>query len=257
MMLMYELSQMPELLYFCLFAGAFVGGFINGLAGFGTALFALGWWLQVMDPRAAVALVLAVTVLVGAQGLYETWTAINWGRLARFVLPAFLGIPLGVMALAYVNATQLSLLVGVLLVVYGGYFAFRRNLPLITGRLRGVDVGLGFAGGVLGAMAGLSGVLPSMWSAMRPWTKTEQRAVLQAYNMIVIGSSIPMLAINGAYDRAVLADLALVLPVSVLGAFCGIRLFRRLSDNAYRRLVIILMLLSGVGLLSRTLLFNG
>ena len=26
-------------------AGAFAGGFANGLAGFGTGLFALGWWL--------------------------------------------------------------------------------------------------------------------------------------------------------------------------------------------------------------------
>jgi len=245
---------MIEFIYVCLFAGAFIGGFINGLAGFGTALFALGWWLQIMEPRAAVALVLAVTVLVGLQGLSETWRSINWPRLGRFVLPGFFGIPLGAIALSYVSAQQLSLLVGILLVIYGGYFAFRRNLPLIQGSYKSVDVGLGFVGGALGAMAGLSGVLPSMWSAMRPWTKAEQRAVLQAYNMIVVGSSIPMLAINGGYNKDVLGDLMLVLPLSAVGAYCGILLFRRLTDNLYRRLVIILMLLSGLGLLGRTLL---
>ena len=35
-------------------AGAFAGGFANGLAGFGTGLFALGWWLAAMPPLDAV-----------------------------------------------------------------------------------------------------------------------------------------------------------------------------------------------------------
>src|SRR5699024_8893634 len=38
-----------EFLFFVI-AGAAAGGFVNGLAGFGTSLFALGWWLQVMPP---------------------------------------------------------------------------------------------------------------------------------------------------------------------------------------------------------------
>ena len=50
-------------------AGAIAGGFINGLAGFGTALFSLGFWLQIMPPQQAVALVLAMSVLSGIQGL--------------------------------------------------------------------------------------------------------------------------------------------------------------------------------------------
>lgn len=49
---------MIEFFYICLFMGAFLGGFVNGLAGFGTALFALGWFLQIMEPPAAVAVVL-------------------------------------------------------------------------------------------------------------------------------------------------------------------------------------------------------
>ena len=31
--------------------GAAFGGLVNGLAGFGTGLFALGWWLVVLPPR--------------------------------------------------------------------------------------------------------------------------------------------------------------------------------------------------------------
>ncbi len=51
--------------------GAAAGGFINGLAGFGTALFALGFWLQVMPPVQAVAIVLVISVATGLQGLWQ------------------------------------------------------------------------------------------------------------------------------------------------------------------------------------------
>ena len=45
-----------EMLIYLLLAGL-AGGFINGLAGFGTALFALGFLLQILPPLEAVGLV--------------------------------------------------------------------------------------------------------------------------------------------------------------------------------------------------------
>ena len=44
--------------------GALAGGFINGLSGTGTALFALGFYLVVLDPITAVAIVALLTVVV-------------------------------------------------------------------------------------------------------------------------------------------------------------------------------------------------
>ncbi|MFC6758820.1 TSUP family transporter [Sulfitobacter porphyrae] len=50
--------------------GAAAGGFMNGLAGFGTALFALGFWLQIMPPAQAVAIVVVMSVVAGLQGVW-------------------------------------------------------------------------------------------------------------------------------------------------------------------------------------------
>ncbi|MEO1960717.1 MAG: NAD(P)-binding protein, partial [Paracoccus sp. (in: a-proteobacteria)] len=66
-----------------LVAGAFSGGFVNGLAGFGTALFTLGWWLQVMPPTQAVSVVLVMSVVSGVQGAILVRRAIEW-RLDRW-----------------------------------------------------------------------------------------------------------------------------------------------------------------------------
>jgi hypothetical protein len=50
-----------------LLLGAFAGGFVSGLAGFGTGLTALGIWLQVVDPVLAAPLVVICSVV--SQGL--------------------------------------------------------------------------------------------------------------------------------------------------------------------------------------------
>ena len=69
-----------------LLGGAFAGEVINGLAGFGTALFALGFWLQVLPAAQAVAMVVVMSVVSGLQGLWIVRGEIrrNPGRLARF-----------------------------------------------------------------------------------------------------------------------------------------------------------------------------
>ena len=243
-----------DILLVCLIAAGLSGGFVNGLAGFGTSLFALGWLLQVMPPREAVAIALACSIATGVPGVWQVRRSIDARRLGVFLVPALLGIPLGLVALDLINARLLSLFVGTMLLVYGGYFAFRRNLPAITGRWFGLEVGIGFVGGVLGAMAGLSGALPSMWLAMRPWPKAEQRGILQPFNMVILRLATGLLAFDGGYGAPVLYNLALTLPASAVGAALGLWLFSKLSDYGYRRLLIGLMLISGLSLLLRTLI---
>ena len=75
--------------------GAGFGGLVNGLAGFGTGLFALGWWLVVLPPTSAVALVVVLSLVSGVQGVFAVRHALNWPRVARFVIPALLGLPFG------------------------------------------------------------------------------------------------------------------------------------------------------------------
>lgn len=230
-----------------LVAGAFAGGLINGLAGFGTALFALGFWLQVLPPEQAVAIVVVMSVISGLQGMWVVRRDIRSQprRLARFLLPALVGVPLGVQLLSTISADTLKLLIGAFLLLYGGFFTLRRNLPEFTRPTPLADAAIGFAGGVLGGAASLSGALPTMWCAMRPWPKGETRAVLQPYNVAVLGLAVVFFATSGLYTRDTLLLIALALPATLIGAQLGLALFRRLNDTQFRRLLIGLMFVSG------------
>lgn len=232
--------------------GAAFGGFINGLAGFGMALFALGWWLQVMPPPAAVALSLAISLISGVQGVWLVRHSIEPGRLARFLLSALIGIPIGILLLDRIDADLLKLVVAIFLLAYGTFFAFRKNLPDLKRPTPILDRIVGFLGGFFGAVAGLSGALPTAWFSLRPWPKTQRRALLQPFNMVVLGLAALLLAIKGTYTADVLLTIAIATPAALASAQVGIFVFKRMNDADFRRLLIFLMLVSGMVLLARS-----
>jgi len=245
----------PDVMFYVA-AGAAAGGLINGLAGFGTALFALGFLLTVMPPVQAVAVVVMISVISGMQGLWVVRHAIgqNPRRLARFMGPSLVGIPLGVLTLSVLDAGTLKLVIAVFLLLYGGYFSLRGVLPKFERPTPYLDMVVGFLGGILGGAASLSGALPMMWCALRPWPKAETRAVLQPFNFVVLGLTAGLLALRGAYTRETLIYLALAVPVAVVAAQIGIAIFRRLPDAVFRRLLIVMTFVSGAVLLLRELL---
>lgn len=240
----------PEYLIYLLL-GAMAGGFINGLSGTGTALFALGFYLVVLPPITAVAIVALMSVLAGVQGLWVVRSAIagNPARLLRFVVPGLAGVPIGLLLLALIDAATLRIGIATLLMIYGAYFSFRAALPAFDRRTPWIDAIVGFIGGIMGGAAAVSGALPVMWVSIRPWPKAETRAVLQPFNITILSTTVTLLFFKGAYDAQALQALMITVPTGLVAAQVGIAVFKRISDNLFRRLLIGLTFIMGLGVL--------
>ncbi len=102
--------------------GAFAGCLVNGLAGVGTGLFALGYWLAAMPVNDAVSLVIIMSIFNGVQGLFIVRFSLNAPNLGRFLVPALLGIGVGFAVLGWGNVLFLKMIVATLLVLFGLYF---------------------------------------------------------------------------------------------------------------------------------------
>ncbi len=231
--------------------GAAAGGFVNGLAGTGTALFALGFYLLVLPPVTSVAIVALMSVLAGLQGLWVVRAQMKAKplRMVRFVLPGLVGVPLGITLLQLIDAQTLRLGIAVLLIVYGSYFSFRSVLPSFNVRTPFIDALVGFVGGVLGGAASVSGAIPAMWLSLRPWPKAATRAVLQPFNVAILSTTVALLFFRGAYDSTAVSALLIVVPVGLVASQIGLFVFKRISDNLFRRLLIGLTLLMGLAIL--------
>src|SRR5471032_917784 len=109
-----------------LFLGALTGGFVAGLAGFGTALMALGIWLYVLPPTTAVPLVLICSVVAQTSTIPSIWRTIDFKLVWPFLIGGLAGVPLGTLLIAYADPQTFKLSVGVLLLVFPTALYFQR-----------------------------------------------------------------------------------------------------------------------------------
>jgi hypothetical protein len=232
-----------------IFAGALAGGIVNGLTGFGTALTAMGLWLYAIPPTVAASLAIICSCISQLQTLHLIWRHIDWRRILTFVLPGVLGVPIGTYILPHIQPSLFRLGIGLFLCAYSSYVLARRvHLNSAWGG-RLADGVVGFGGGVLGGIAGLSGVLPIIWTDVRGWVKEQRRAVVQGFNIAILWLAFVSHAASGLLTKQVLLAAAIALPGTIGGAWLGGYIYQRLQDNTYQRVVLVLLFISGVGLI--------
>jgi uncharacterized protein len=228
--------------------GALAGGFVSGLAGFGTGLVALGLWLYVFPPSIAVPLVLICSIVSQTSALLTSWRVIDFKLVWPFLIGGLAGVLPGTMLVAHADPRLFKLSVGVLLLVFPTALYFnRRPLALRFGG-RAMDALVGFAGGVLGGLAGLSGPLPTLWASVRGWGKDERRGVFQTFNWTILTAALCLQTATGLITQDVAWFALVALPGTIVGAWLGARTYQVLSDRNFRDVVLGLLFLSGVGL---------
>ncbi|HEX4410865.1 MAG TPA: sulfite exporter TauE/SafE family protein [Xanthobacteraceae bacterium] len=231
------------------FAGALAGGIVNGLTGFGTAITAMGLWLYAVPPTVAASLAVICSSISQLQTLHLIWRHILWRRLLAFIIPGMLGVPIGTFILPHIQPNLFRLGIGLFLCGYSAYVLARRVQLNSNWGGTVADGVIGFGGGVLGGIAGLSGVLPIIWTDVRGWVKEQRRAVVQGFNIAILWLAFVSHAASGLFTKQVLIQAAIALPGTIGGAWLGAFIYRRLHDHTYQRVVLVLLFISGLGLI--------
>jgi uncharacterized membrane protein YfcA len=234
--------------YALLLFGALAGGFVSGLAGFGTALMALGIWLYVLPPSLAVPLVLICSVIAQLSTLPSMWKSFDLSLVWPFLIGGLIGVPLGTMMVASADPNVFKLSVGVLLLIFPAALYLNKTPLAVRFGGRIADGGIGFAGGILGGLAGLSGPLPILWANIRGWNKHERRGIFQLFNFTVLAAALAMQTASGLVALKVVWLALVAFPGTLLGAWAGARVYRALSDKHFGDVVLGLLFLSGLGL---------
>ncbi|MEA2907958.1 MAG: uncharacterized protein QOJ15_39 [Bradyrhizobium sp.] len=231
-----------------LLLGALAGGFVSGLAGFGTALMVLGIWLYLLPPAVVLPLVLICSIVAQTATMPSFWASIDFKLVWPFMIGGIAGVPLGVVLIAHADPAVFKLSIGVLLLIFPAALYFNRAAVAwgFGGRL--ADGAIGFAGGILGGLAGLSGPLPILWASVRGWGKDERRGIFQTYNWTVLAAALGLQAATGFITAEVMWLALLTLPATLIGAWLGARTYHALSDRNFSDVVLGLLFLSGVGL---------
>src|SRR6202795_2683625 len=119
-------AEMTTFALALLFLGALAGGFVSGLAGFGTALMALGIWLYVLAPSIAAPLVLICSIVAQTSTLRSFWRSSDFKLVWPFLIGGLAGVPLGTLLIAHADPHIFKVSVGVLMLVFPTALYFNR-----------------------------------------------------------------------------------------------------------------------------------
>ena len=232
--------------FLLLSVAVFSGAFVSGLAGFAFSAVAGGILLHAMEPLEAVPLMMACSIGVQVSNLWALRKHIRWTESLVLVVGGLLGVPIAVWLLRSTDATLFREGFGVAVALYAGYMLFRPSLQYLQPMHQGRNALVGFGGGLIGGLTAMPGALPTIWCDLHGVPKNQQRGLVQPFiaAMQVFALAV-MLARNDLSSR-VFVDLALSIPALLAGSALGILAFRNANETIFRRIILTVLLFSGV-----------
>lgn len=227
----------------------FLGALVAGLSGFAFGLVVGSIWLYVLTPLQTATLIIAFGLIVQGYSVWKLRHALEWQKLWPFVIGAAIGVPIGVAILGWANPAHVKIGFGIFLMLYGLYALFRPNMNPVIGGGAAADAGVGFLNGVLAGITGLAGILVTIWCGLRGWPKDKQRAVFQPVAVAIFVMSAAWLGAKGAITADAVQLFLFGLPVLLAGTWLGMKLYGRLDEGTFRKMVLVLLMASGAALL--------
>jgi uncharacterized protein len=230
----------------------FVASTFSSIAGFAFSAICGAFLFHLIDePIDVVQVMIVCSIAIQMLSVATLRNAIDWRHLARFLLGGVLGLPLGVYLLTHLAASLYLRCIGGFLIAYGLYMLLRRPACAIRSNRFG-DCAVGFLGGVTGGFAGFPGAFVTIWCGLKGWSKDRQRGVYQPFILIMQVLALAFIEIaaqSSAHADAINLLTLSYVPGALLGTWCGIAIFRRLTDLQFARFVNLLLIVSGVGLM--------
>jgi uncharacterized protein len=239
----------------------FLAGVVSGLSGFAfSAVAACVLWL--LPPLQAVPLIMLLSVCnqllsVGKlrQEMVLWGTADREGALA-YIAGGLVGVPVGLALLQALPASTFAGGLGFFLIVYSVLVLLKPDTLRITLSGWKPAVAVGAAGGIIGGFSAFPGSMPVVYLGLRGVSKAETRGITQPYILALQLISLSILALthSAIFNIQFWLLWGLTLPAVLLGSSVGVALYRRMSEVNFRRAVLILLIVSGISLLAKTLI---
>lgn len=239
-----------ELAFFCIII--VLSYAIRGSAGFGGVTVPLLVYL--LPLKVVVPVVTFLGVISSCAIFASDRQFIDWKAVLRVAPATLVGGLLGLYFFNALDTRTLTRALGGVIIAYGLYslWVTYRSAPQL--RLpalwltQTVGAIAGFVGTLFGSMAGM---FFAVYLDLLQLAKNEFRATASAI-LLGLGTvrGIGYVAV-GAFDREALLACAVALPLMGIGMFIGSRIHANLSGVAFKRLIAIILILSGIPLLTR------
>jgi uncharacterized membrane protein YfcA len=178
---------------------------------------------------------------------------------ATYILGGVCGIPFGIWVMANLPAAELTLVTGVVLLLYSTWMVVKPRTLSINHTGIAAHMLVGMLGGVIGGFTAFPGAALVVWAGLKNLSKTEQRAVVQPYilamQVIALLSMIFMrsgdLTAN-PFDKTFWLFFLLLIPIVLPMTKLGVVSFKKMSDMNFKNITLGVLAFSGGGLVYKS-----
>jgi len=230
----------------------FLASVLQGIFGFAFMLIAMPLVSFILDMRATVPL---LALLAFSVSLIYWFLVLRLPRSEPFyykkIMPLFagalLGIPIGVSFLIQFDERLIKLILGSVLILYSIYSLFYKKiivrLPDWTGYI------FGFLSGLMGGAFNIGGPPVVFYIATKEWSKIEIVSSLSLFYVAASTLIILFHVLAGNITKSIAMTFVSILPVQIIGLLLGIHIFRRISEEKYKRFLFVLLIVMGIMLM--------
>lgn len=235
----------PSLYLLILLSGAFLGAFVQGATGFGSGLLINAFWLHIMEPTHAIPLNVVTSLFISGVPIYKLRKKLDFSKLKQFAIFGVVGIPIGMYLLVISDPSKLKFSIGILLVIYA-VLMLKISSFSINVNNKSINNLVGFISGVIGGLTALLGIIPVAWFSVQRLPKNTKRGTYEPFIFITSIAAIISFAFAGLYKIEMIFDLLKIIPALLVGSWLGIKIYNKINDDLFRKVVLGLILLSGL-----------
>jgi uncharacterized membrane protein YfcA len=223
---------------------AFVAGFVRGFSGFGAGMVYVPLIGALYGPRFAVVSLLIVDFICAVPYVAVALPHVRWRETLPLLIGCALALPLGALALIYVDPTPLRWAIAIIIVIFvvllasGWRYHGQPKTP--------VTLGVGAISGALGGATQIPGPPVIIYWLGGQMNALTVRANLIAYFGLCDLFSIIVYGASGLLtNEPIFFGLAMIVPY-IAGAGAGSLLFAFISDANYRVAAYVIILFAAI-----------
>ncbi len=224
----------------------FFGFFVQTLVGFAGSLVALPILLISLKLPDAIAYVSIFYLFSSTFLVKKEWRNIDKNVIVKLTLASVIGVILGIVVLTYSKPIVLQKALGVFILLYIVYTLTGKK-ELSTNKV--VNWTFGALGGFFSGVFSTGGPLYVISVKNTVQEIKTFRATMIGILALVTIVRVPALAVSGALTFQHLKISLLILPVFFLAQYLGTLLFSRINEVLFKKLLLILLFFSGIGLI--------
>lgn len=233
-----------EIEYLLAFVMVAIGAAVSGMAAFGFSLVIVPPLLLIFDPETVTTLVIALTLVTRWVVLLDAWPSIRWSAVAVMAPTGFAGSFAGAYVLKHLDDTYIKLMASAVVIVSAVLLLNGRAIPGVHASLSGPIAGL--MSGFLNTSTGMAGPPAVLLFSAREYATQVFRGSLTAFFYLISITGFVALINQGLVGRRQLGLALAMLPAALIGTYAGQRLIRRVSPETFRRIVLFLLIVTGL-----------